>query len=341
LFTTFGASIKASLDASVKKSFGGDLVVNSGNFGRAGLSPRMATDIGRLPEVQTAVGLGAGGAKVAGKDERLTIANTGSLTRVLNVDVASGSLDSLGAKQLAVGKKLADDNGWKVGTVVPVTFADGASDTFTVGAVYKNTDVVSDLIITRAGWAPHAVQDADDAVLIGLRPGVPLAAGKAAVEGVAAAYGGPTVQDRSEYVASVAQGVNMILGLIYVLLFLAIVIAAMGIANTLSLSVYERTRELGVLRAVGQTQGQLRSMVRWESVIVSTFGAIGGLGVGVFLGWALVKAASAAENIGVFAVPAGQLLVILLLGAIVGVLAALRPARRAARMDVLAAVAAQ
>jgi len=142
-------------------------------------------------------------------------------------------------------------------------------------------------------------------------------------------------------VASVSQGVNMILGLIYVLLFLAIVIATMGIANTLSLSVYERTRELGVLRAVGQTRGQLRSMVRWESVIVSTFGALGGLGVGVFLGWALVKAASAAENVGVFAIPAGQLIVVLVLGAVVGVLAALRPARRAARMDVLAAVAAQ
>jgi putative ABC transport system permease protein len=133
----------------------------------------------------------------------------------------------------------------------------------------------------------------------------------------------------------------MILGLIYVLLFLAIVIATMGIANTLSLSVYERTRELGVLRAVGQTRGQLRSMVRWESVIVSTFGALGGLGVGVFLGWALVKAASAAENIGVFAIPTAQLVVVLILGGVVGVLAALRPARRAARMDVLAAVAAQ
>src|SRR5205823_5467557 len=160
--------------------------------------------------------------------------------------------------------------------------------------------------------------------------------------------GAPTVQDRDEYIASVASGVNMVLGLIYVLLFLAILIAGMGIANTLSLSIYERTRELGVLRAVGQTRGQLRSMVRWESVIVSTFGALGGLGVGVFLGWALVTVAAAAgategpaRNLGVFALPTAQLLVVLVVGALVGVLAAIRAARRAARMDVLAAVAAQ
>jgi putative ABC transport system permease protein len=185
------------------------------------------------------------------------------------------------------------------------------------------------------------VQDVDATVLIGLRPGVSLADGKASVEQVAAPFGGPAVQDRQEYVATVSQGVNMVLGLIYVLLFLAIVIAAMGIANTLSLSVYERTRELGVLRAVGQTRGQLRSMVRWESVIVAAFGAVGGLAVGVFLGWALVKAASASQGIGVFALPGGQLVVVLLLGALVGVVAALRPARRAAKLNVLTAIAAQ
>ena len=119
----------------------------------------------------------------------------------------------------------------------------------------------------------------------------------------------------------------------------------MGIANTLSLSIHERTRELGLLRAVGQTRGQLRSMVRWESVIMSSFGAVGGLGVGVFLGWALVKAAASAPgsaaDLGVFSVPAGQLLVVLVLGALAGVLAGFRPARRAARLNVLEAIATE
>ncbi|HEV2761208.1 MAG TPA: ABC transporter permease, partial [Acidimicrobiales bacterium] len=140
-----------------------------------------------------------------------------------------------------------------------------------------------------------------------------------------------------EYVASVAQGVDMMLGIVYVLLFLAIVIALMGIANTLSLAIHERTRELGLLRAVGQTRRQLRSMVRWESVIIALFGTVGGLGLGVFLGWALVQAASA-EGFATFAAPAGQLAVVLVAGAVAGVLAGLGPARRAARLDVLQAI---
>ena len=131
----------------------------------------------------------------------------------------------------------------------------------------------------------------------------------------------------------------MMLGIVYVLLFLAIVIALMGIANTLSLAIHERTRELGLLRAVGQSRRQLRSMVRWESVIIALFGTAGGLVLGVFLGWALVQAASAA-GFATFAAPAGQLAVVLVAGAVAGVLAGVGPARRAARLDVLAAISA-
>ena len=120
---------------------------------------------------------------------------------------------------------------------------------------------------------------------------------------------------------------------------LAIVIALMGIANTLSLSIHERTRELGLLRAVGQSRRQLRRMVRGEALVVALFGTVGGLGLGTFLGWAMVKTIEAAEGLGAFAVPAGQLGVVVALGAIVGVVAAVRPARRAAKLDVLEALA--
>jgi putative ABC transport system permease protein len=121
------------------------------------------------------------------------------------------------------------------------------------------------------------------------------------------------------------------------------VIALMGIANTLSLSIHERTPELGLLRAVGQTRSQVRSMVRWESVLVATFGAIGGIGVGVFLGWALVEAAgaSAGATMSRFILPFGRLATIVVIGAVAGVLAGVRPARRAARLDVLQAIAAE
>jgi putative ABC transport system permease protein len=138
-------------------------------------------------------------------------------------------------------------------------------------------------------------------------------------------------------------GADMFLTIIYALLALAIIIALMGIANTLSLSVHERTRELGLLRAVGETRGQLRAMVRWESVIVATFGVVGGVGLGVFLGWALVEAAGNTPGsvISEFVLPVARLGIVVVVGAIAGVLAGLRPARRAARLDVLSAIATE
>lgn len=121
--------------------------------------------------------------------------------------------------------------------------------------------------------------------------------------------------------------------LTYVMLALAVVIALMGIANTLSLSIHERTREIGVLRAVGETRSQVRSMVRWESVIIATFGTLGSLCLGVFLAWALVQAASGADFVNTFAAPVVQLAVVLVVGALAGVIAgpAIGPPRGAAR----------
>jgi putative ABC transport system permease protein len=328
LFTVFAASIRTSIDQTVSRSFGGDLVVSTGSFGGGGLSPALASQVDALPEVRTAVGLGQGVAEVHGRGRRVTIADVASLADVLDLDVKDGVL---GTSQLAV----SESTGLAVGTSVPVRFVDGTTDDLTVGAVYGVGDVAGDYLLSREAWAPHAGQDVDTSILVGLDGGVSLAAGKAAVSAV---VGGADVMDRKEYVASVAQGVDMMLGIVYVLLFLAVLIALTGIANTLSLAVHERTRELGLLRAVGQSRRQLRSMVRWESVIIALFGTVGGLALGVFLGWALVQAASA-SGFATFAAPAGQVAVVLVAGAVAGLLAGLGPARRAARLDVLAAIA--
>ena len=336
LFTVFAASIRTSIDEGVSRSFGGDLVVTTGSFGGGGLSPELAPELEALPEVGTAVGLGQAVAAVDGKGRPLTLADTRSLPTVLDLDVQQGSIERLGGTQLGVSGKTAEERGWSVGTPVPIRSVNGTVTTFTVGAVYGVEDVAGDYLLDRRAWPSEGV---DTSVLVALAPGVGLADGKAAVTRVTDAAGGASVLDRDQYVASAAQGVDMMLGIVYVLLFLAIVIALMGIANTLSLAIHERTRELGLLRAVGQTRGQLRSMVRWESVIVALFGTVGGLALGVFLGWALVQAASA-EGLATFAAPAGQLLVVLAAGAVAGVLAGIRPAARAARLDILAAIAA-
>ncbi|NHZ70269.1 MAG: FtsX-like permease family protein, partial [Proteobacteria bacterium] len=121
------------------------------------------------------------------------------------------------------------------------------------------------------------------------------------------------------------------------LLFFAVIIAVLGITNTLTLSVYERTREIGLLRAVGMVRRQVRRMIRWEAVIVATFGAILGVLIGIILGWSVVRAL-ADEGFGAFAIPYGQVLLALVLAAVAGVLAAIWPARKASRMNVLDAI---
>jgi putative ABC transport system permease protein len=342
LFTVFAASLQASLDDTIDRSFGGDLVVNNGPFGGGGISPQLATDVAALPEVDLAVGVGQGAAQIDGSTKELSIADPGELSQVLELGVSGGSLGDLGGGTMAVSDATAETHDWQVGDAVPVTFADGRTEDLTIGATYETDDLAGGYLLPRTVWAPHAVQDIDTMVIVDAADGTSVADAKAAVTRVADSFGGPNVEDRDEFAATMTTGVDMMLTIIYALLALAIFIALMGIANTLSLSIHERTRELGLLRAVGQTRSQVRSMVRWESVVIATFGAVGGIALGVFLGWALVQAVGTASGgLGVFALPAGRLAIVLVVGAVAGVLAGLRPARRAARLDVLAAIATE
>jgi putative ABC transport system permease protein len=151
------------------------------------------------------------------------------------------------------------------------------------------------------------------------------------------AYPNATLLDRAEFRASYAEQLDQMLNLVYALLALAVVIALIGIANTLALSIHERTRELGLLRAVGVTRRQLKSMIRWEAVMISLLGAVLGIVVGAGFGWALA-AALRDQGITRIVFPIGSLLVIVVLAWAAGVVAAVRPARKAARLDVLRAI---
>ncbi|MFG2968164.1 ABC transporter permease [Streptomyces sp. NPDC048288] len=342
LFTVFGASLKATMDQTVSRSFAGDLAVSNPSFGAggSGLSPRLASAVQRLPEVDTAVGLGRGVAEVDGKGRALTVTDPAALARTFDLGTVQGSLTRLGTDGIAVTRTEADRRHLRTGDTARLTFTDGTEQDFTVRAVYGRSELAGDYVITRAAWAPHRIQDSDTLVAVTLRPGVGADAGKAAVTRVAARYGDPRVQTRDEYAQSSAGGIDMMLTLVYALLALAVLIALLGIANTLTLALHERTRELGLLRAVGQTRPQLRAMVRWESVLVAAFGTAGGLGLGAFLGWVLVRASDGTSDTAfAFALPPGRLAVVALVGLAAGALAGLRPARRAARLDVLRAIA--
>jgi putative ABC transport system permease protein len=339
LFATFGSSIKASIDDTVDRTFGGDLVIVQDSFSGAAIDPAVDQAVSGLPEVNATAALANVVMTVDGVDTFPTAVEPAKLGAVLDLDVQTGDLVGMTDGQMAISQRYATDEDLALGSTVRGAFADGGSTAFTVAAIYDVGDIVGDILITRSDWAPHAGRGGDVVVLIDLVDGVSLAEGQAAVQRVATQFAAPDVQNRDEYIKSVASDIDQMLTFVYGLLALAIVIALMGIANTLSLSIHERTRELGLLRAIGQTRRQLRSSVRWESVIVAVFGTLGGVGLGTFLGWGLVRALSAQEGFGIFRAPIGQLTVILGLAAAAGVVAALRPARRAARLDILDAIA--
>ncbi|AUH44310.1 ABC transporter permease [Streptomyces sp. CMB-StM0423] len=342
LFTVFGASLKSTMDQTVSRAFAGDVAVRVPAFGpeSGALSPKVAPAVAELPEVEHALGLGTGVARVDGDGRALTVTDPGRMGDVLDLGTVRGSLTGLGTDGVAVSKSEADDHGWQVGSTARFAFTDGEKQPFTVRAVYDQADLAGDYVLTREAWEPHRMQDSDSLVPVAFKDGVAEADGKAAVEKAAERYGNPEVQTRDEFAESSAAGVDMMLTLVYALLALAVLIALLGIANTLTLAVHERTRELGLLRAVGQTRAQLRAMVRWESVLVAAFGTAGGLTLGAFLGWAMTKATDSSGD-GVFTVPPLQLAIVALVGLTAGALAAWRPSRRAAKLDVLGAIATE
>ena len=340
VFTVFAASLAASLDATVDRTFGADLVVATSGFGGAGIDPELAGALADVPDVAGVVGVGAGGAVVDGGERAFAVAEPQALAAVVDLGRVDGSM-ALADDEVAVVDTTAEGEGWALGDTLAVTFADGVTDELTIGAVYEEADLVGGMVVPRAAYVPHATQVLDTAVYVQLAEGVSLDAGKQAIAPVIDSFGAPAAQDRDEFAASLTEGLDMLLTVVYALLALAIVIALMGIANTLALSTWERRRELGVLRAVGQTRAQLRRMVRWESVLIALFGTVAGLALGVLVGWGAVEAAGASSGaVSVFALPVGRLAVVLVVGAVAGVLAGARPARRAARLDPLTAIAA-
>jgi putative ABC transport system permease protein len=163
---------------------------------------------------------------------------------------------------------------------------------------------------------------------------------EAQVAAIAAAepYPNVEVQTSSELVNDAKAQIDVILAIFTALLALAIIIAILGITNTLALSIIERTREIGLLRAIGMSRRQLRRMIRWEAVIIAVFGAILGMLTGIVLGWAVVQALKD-EGLGDFAIPFGQLVILVIVAGLAGILAAVYPAYKASKLNILDAIA--
>jgi putative ABC transport system permease protein len=340
--TIFAASTKKSIDAQIDRAFKADFVVSTGSGfggGFGGFSPQLADDVAKLPQVGASSPLRFNEAEFDGSSKFFVALQPQSADELFDLKVEDGRVDDLAQNaSLAVSRKVADDSKWRIGGTVPVRFPNGTQD-LTVRMIFGNgqREGLADYAVSIATFNEHYTNQLDQQVYVRLAQGVSPAEGRKALDGVIKAYPNAELQDRTEFKDAQAAQINQLLNLIYVLLLLAIVIAVIGIANTLALSIYERTHELGLLRAVGMTRRQLRSTVRWESVIISLLGTFLGLVIGLFFGWAVVEAL-ADQGITEFAPPGGQLVIVVIIGGIAGVIAAIFPARRAAKLDVLRAV---
>lgn len=336
--TCFAASGKHSIAGSFDEEFRGDLAVDSGAWMHGGISADLATALEAAPEVASVAARRLTEAQIDGELTELA-GWSSDVAEVFTLEVEQGSAQELGPNGLAVAADIADDRGWVVGDTVPMLLASGQQRDVTVKAVYEQSDWIGRAFVDRSVLEAMLPQSLDAAVYLKVADGVDVATARRAVEQVAEPWANATVRDRDELREASIAFFDVMLGIVFALLALAVVIALIGIANTLGLSVVERTRELGMLRAVGATRAQVRSAVRWEAALIAGFGSLVGLGVGLFLGWSLVFAVSQAVADASFVLPWAQLAVIGAVASGCGVLAALLPARRAARLDVLQAVA--
>jgi putative ABC transport system permease protein len=224
-----------------------------------------------------------------------------------------------------------------IGDTIEIVYPQDSGGPLEIAGTIASADFGS-YMITDETYAIGFNNTTDTLVFANAAEGVPIDEARAALDGLAADYPNVTVQNKDELIADAENQIDQLLVLFTGLLLLAVIIAVLGITNTLALSIIERTHEIGLLRAVGMLRRSVRRMIRWEAVIIALFGAVMGIGVGLFLGWAVVQAL-ADEGLGSFAIPWTQLAVLVVLAGLAGVIAAIYPSWKASRLDILAAIA--
>lgn len=335
----FAASIKASATAAIDAAFRADFIVQGGGFSR--FSPEVAAALRRDGRVGTVSEWRGGRWRDGGRTRSLAGVEVASLERVVDLDVRKGAVRGLAGGGVLVHEDEAERRGLEVGERIPMRFARSGLRQVEVAGIFAENRLIGDeYLVSLETFEDNFSDQLDVVVLVKARPGTDRATARRAVDETLAAFPNVDVDDQAEFKELQAGKVDQLLGLMSALLGLAVLIALFGIANTLALSIFERTRELGLLRAVGMTRRQVRSMIRWEAVIIAVLGAVLGVAVGVFFAWAFVLSLGD-EGFGQLAVPGRQLLLYVALAGVAGMVAAVLPARRAARLDVLAAIAHQ
>lgn len=329
------AGFSSTIDKTVKANYLVVPVAGGDGTGSASLPSAVAAAVREVPGVEVVTPSRVTIARVAKETGIVNGFDTVQAEKVIDFDVTEGSIRDLGLDEVAVKQQTADDNHWKIGSKIPMSFALSGARTLTVAALVENSPLGANYVVSLE-TIEQVAPGSQDNILWVLAPDATISQLKDALEPFKNAEV-TTPEIIKDQINSIA---NQLLAIVIALLGLSIVIAIIGVANTIALSIVERTRELGVLRAVGMSRAQLRSSVRWESTIVAVFGTLLGLVIGV--GFAIaVMLKLIDDKVAVFTVldvPYGQLVIATILAALAGAAAAFIPAWRASRLNPLEAI---
>ncbi|WP_431044029.1 ABC transporter permease [Streptomyces sp. P1-3] len=334
--TVIAGSLQKSIDKMAADSFQSDYFVQMGDDGRP-LSPQVAKTVSGLDQVTASSALRMAPVRIAGHNEDVGGVDGKQIDKLLDLPFSAGSFSSVNGDKIIVDEDMAEDRGWKVGSSVPVTFEDGKTSKLTVAGIYEPNEIISGVMMDNTALTPHMETISDQMVMLKVKGG-PSDAAKDSLKKALGDNPAIKVKDKDDVSNDIAKMFTLMLNILYGLLGMAVIVAVLGVINTLAMSVFERSQEIGMLRAIGFDRRSVKRMVRLEAVVISLFGGVLGVGLGLFFGWAAGELIASGMSSYTLVLPWGRVVVFLVLAALVGVLAALWPARRAAKMNMLAAI---
>ncbi len=339
-FAVFADSAKASVRETVLEVFPADLTIQSVNPGDelpAPFSPAITEQMRLLPELDVVSAMQFGWVIIDGTEEPVGAVDPGTIDEVFALKPVGPALTNLSrVNTIMVSATALEERGWSVGQEIQIRYALTGAVATSIAGVFDGDDF-ADFYISSGTYAANFTPIGDGLVFARAAPNVTVEQAQQAVTSITDEFATVKVQTKSELIEDVENQVDTALSFFSGLVLLAVLIAILGITNTLALSIYERTREIGLLRAVGMDRRQVRRMVRWESVIIALFGAVLGVVLGIFLGWAVTRAL-ADEGLGAFSIPIVQVIAALIIAGIGGVIAAIWPAWKASKLNVLEAI---